>query len=89
MPHGGRLTLSAHAQGDEIDIRVTDSGDGIPRENLSRIMEPLFTTKARGIGLGLAMARAIVEKHHGRLWAESEPGRGATFTVRLPAARAE
>lgn len=89
MPHGGRLTLSAHAQGDEIDIRVTDTGDGILRENLSRIMEPLFTTKARGIGLGLAMARAIVEKHHGQLWAESEPGRGATFTVRLPAARVE
>lgn len=87
MPHGGRLSISARAEQDAIDVSVTDTGDGVPRENLARIMEPLFTTKARGIGLGLAMARAIVEKHHGRLTVASEPGEGATFTVRLPAAR--
>jgi signal transduction histidine kinase len=86
MPHGGRLTITARAEQDAIDIAVADTGDGVPRENLSRIMEPLFTTKARGIGLGLAMARAIVEKHHGRISVVSEPGQGATFTVRLPAA---
>jgi signal transduction histidine kinase len=86
MPHGGRLTISARRQEERIDISVTDTGDGIPRENLQHIMEPLFTTKARGIGLGLAMARAIVEKHNGQLAVESEPGRGATFTVSLPAA---
>jgi signal transduction histidine kinase len=87
MPHGGRLTIAARAEQDVIEVSVTDTGDGVPRENLARIMEPLFTTKARGIGLGLAMARAIVEKHHGRLTVASEPGEGATFTVRLPAAR--
>ena len=86
MPHGGRLTISASAEQNAIDIAVQDTGDGVPRENLAKIMEPLFTTKARGIGLGLAMARAIVEKHHGRLSVASEPGQGATFTVRLPAA---
>jgi two-component system sensor kinase FixL len=86
MPHGGRLTISACTDRDAIDVAVQDTGDGVPRENLAKIMEPLFTTKARGIGLGLAMARAIVEKHHGRLSVVSEPGQGATFTVRLPAA---
>jgi signal transduction histidine kinase len=86
MPHGGRLTISARPDRDVIDVAVKDTGDGVPLENLAKIMEPLFTTKARGIGLGLAMARAIVEKHHGRLSVASEPGQGATFTVRLPAA---
>jgi signal transduction histidine kinase len=88
MSGGGELHIEASVPGDgEIVVTVRDSGPGIPRENLSRIMEPLFTTKARGIGLGLAMARAIVEKHQGRIEASSEPGMGATFVVRLPAAR--
>jgi signal transduction histidine kinase len=53
-------------------------------ENLNKIFEPLFTTKAQGIGLGLAIAKAIVELHQGTITATSEPGKGATFTVRLP-----
>jgi signal transduction histidine kinase len=52
-------------------------------------MEPLFTTKARGMGLGLAMVRAIVERHQGGISVASEPGQGTSFTVRLPAAGAE
>lgn len=88
MPGGGELRITAATPADgEIEVAVRDSGLGIPRENLTRIMEPLFTTKARGIGLGLAMARAIVEKHQGRIEVSSEPGLGATFLVRLPAAR--
>jgi signal transduction histidine kinase len=86
MPDGGRLAIAARADGGYIDIVVADSGTGIHAEHLSRIMEPLFSTKARGIGLGLAMARAIVEKSNGRLTVDSRPGQGATFTVRLPAA---
>jgi signal transduction histidine kinase len=85
MPQGGRLTLAARADDEHISIEVADTGPGIAAEHLSRVMEPLFTTKARGIGLGLAMARAIVEKHQGRLTVASPPGQGATFTVRLPA----
>ena len=63
-----------------------DSGVGIPEEQLSQILEPLYTTKARGMGLGLAISRVIVEKNDGRLTVESELGKGSTFTVELKAA---
>jgi signal transduction histidine kinase len=86
MPQGGELRITARQVGGELSITVADTGVGISRENLARIMEPLFTTKARGIGLGLALARAIVEKHQGRITAASEPGHGAEFVVHLPAA---
>ena len=65
-------------------ISFADTGVGIPEENLGRMFEPLFTTKARGIGLGLAAARLLVERHGGKVEVESEPGRGSTFTVWLP-----
>jgi signal transduction histidine kinase len=86
MPGGGRLTIRAEAVGNQVEIRIADTGAGIRSEDLQRIMEPLFTTKARGIGLGLAITRAIVDKHSGRLSVESRPGEGATFCVTLPAA---
>ena len=84
MPEGGRLTLRAEGMDGEIMISVADTGHGIEPENLHRIMQPLFTTKARGIGLGLAMARAIADKNEGTLTVTSVPGQGATFTLRLP-----
>ena len=59
---------------------------GIAAENLQRVMEPLYSTKARGLGLGLAIARSILEKNNGSLRVLSEPGRGTTFAVRLTAA---
>ncbi|MCA9117685.1 MAG: hypothetical protein KDA79_21590 [Planctomycetaceae bacterium] len=83
MPEGGQLTLRTAETDEEIEISVIDTGDGIAPENLSRIMQPLFTTKARGIGLGLSMARAIVEKNGGTLSVASTPGTGSTFTIRL------
>jgi signal transduction histidine kinase len=85
MPEGGRLTIRAEESEDQITIAVSDTGHGIESENLHRIMQPLFSTKARGIGLGLAMARAIVEKNEGALTVASIVGKGATFTVRLRA----
>jgi signal transduction histidine kinase len=85
MPQGGRLTVTGRLVGDAVDIAVTDTGVGIAREHLSRILEPLYSTKARGLGLGLAIARAILEKNKGSLHVESEPARGSTFTVRLAA----
>jgi signal transduction histidine kinase len=86
MPQGGRLTLTGRPVGDAVEVAVADTGVGIPPENLARITEPLYSTKARGLGLGLAIARAILEKNKGGLRVASEPGKGTTFTVRLTAA---
>jgi len=70
-----------------VRISVRDNGPGIPPEIKSRIFEPFFTTKpsGQGTGLGLSISKQIVERHKGRIWAESKPGRGATFYVDLPA----
>jgi signal transduction histidine kinase len=89
MPGGGTLSIAARHVGDKIEINVTDTGTGIAREDLERILEPLYSTKARGIGLGLAITRSIIEKHSGNLQISSEPGKGSTFTVRLAAAPRE
>ena len=89
MAAGGTLTVAGRpGAAGTVDVTVTDTGGGIAPENLSRVMEPLFTTKARGIGLGLALARAILEKNRGTLRVASAPGQGTTFTVRLSAAAA-
>jgi signal transduction histidine kinase len=83
MPDGGSLRIDAVSRPPHLDIVVTDTGHGIEPDKLKRVMEPFYSTKARGIGLGLAMAKAIVEKNNGRITADSEPGKGATFTIRL------
>jgi signal transduction histidine kinase len=83
MPRGGTLALTARLADGHVHVEVADTGIGIPADQLARIMEPLFTTKARGLGLGLALARAILEKNRGGLLAASTPGQGTTFTVRL------
>jgi two-component system, NtrC family, sensor kinase len=85
MPDGGMLTIRSRQDGAFVEIDIADSGVGILQEDLGKIMEPLFSTKARGIGLGLPISRAIVEKHQGQLKVASDPGRGTTFTVRLVA----
>jgi signal transduction histidine kinase len=85
MPLGGRLTIEARAVDGFMELSVTDTGTGIEAKDLARIMEPLYSTKARGLGLGLAIARAIVEKNQGVLKVSSDPGHGSTFTIRLAA----
>lgn len=85
MPDGGRLVIAAVSEPPHLDIVVADTGHGIEPDKLKRVMEPFYSTKARGIGLGLAMAKAIVEKNNGRITAASELGKGATFTIRLKA----
>jgi two-component system, NtrC family, sensor kinase len=85
MIQGGKLSISAVANDGFLDIAVADSGVGIEATELVRIMEPLYSTKARGLGLGLAITRSIVEKNQGSLSVSSEPGRGSTFTIRLTA----
>ena len=86
MPDGGQLTVRCRQDGPFVETDITDSGVGIPSEHLGKVMEPLFSTKARGIGLGLSISRAIIEKHQGQLKVASEAGQGTTFTVRLAAA---
>jgi two-component system, NtrC family, sensor kinase len=85
MPQCGRLTISACQSGDAVEVAVADTGVGIAADHLGQIMEPLYSTKARGLGLGLAIARAILDKNGGTLHVQSEAGRGSTFTVRLAA----
>jgi signal transduction histidine kinase len=86
MPDGGVLQLGAKREGQHVVVVVQDSGKGIPTEHLLRILEPLYSTKAKGIGLGLSITHDIIHRHHGALAISSEPGAGATFTVRLLAA---
>jgi len=86
MPDGGRLDIRATRADGYVEVAVSDSGVGIHPDNLRQIMEPFFSTKARGIGLGLALTRAILDKNKGSLRVSSELGRGSTFVVRLNAA---
>ena len=83
---GGTLTISTDPDGEEIRIVISDTGCGIPAENLARIFEPFFTTKesGRGTGLGLAIAAQVVEDHHGTIRVASEVERGTSFTIMLP-----
>ena len=86
MPDGGTLTISGRAADGYVELRFADTGQGISETDLGRVLDPLFTTKARGIGLGLAIVKTIVERHEGTIDVESEQGAGTTLTVRLPRA---
>ena len=84
MPHEGSLQIDANTDGDFIALSFKDSGSGIPEQNMDKIFEPLFTTKARGIGLGLAIARRLAQVNDGSIEVQSQVGKGSTFTLRLP-----
>ena len=86
MPAGGVLRLHGQREGERVRIAIQDSGMGISRENLHRLIEPLYSTKAKGIGLGLSIANEIISRHQGTLHVTSEVGVGSTFTVLLPSA---
>jgi signal transduction histidine kinase len=89
MGQGGEVRVSTLRDGDSVVLSVADRGPGIPEAIRARIFEPFFTTKPRGegTGLGLSVSWGIVRDHRGEIRVESTPGRGATFHVRLPAAR--
>ena len=86
----GTIGLTANVGEANVTVAVSDTGPGIPSEDLQRIFEP-YTTSPRneqsGTGLGLYIARAIVERHGGRIWVKSQPGKGSTFFFTLPRAR--
>jgi two-component system sensor histidine kinase ResE len=92
-PAGGRVIIRAQRVGDALEITVADTGKGIDPIEVERIFERFYQVDkartggaGRGIGLGLAIANEIVEKHGGTLSVQSQPGQGSTFTVRLPVA---
>lgn len=88
MPGGGGITLETNADDQEqVWIRVADTGEGIPAENLGKIFDPFFTTKGvgNGTGLGLAVSYGIVQEHAGTIDVRTEPGNGTTFTLSFPA----
>jgi len=89
MQSGGTLTITANrADGAEplLEITISDTGCGISKKNMEKIFEPFFTTKeeGKGVGLGLSVVYGIIARHNGTISVESEPGKGSTFTVRLP-----
>ena len=84
MPDGGILTIQLKNDAGEIEIGFKDTGVGISPKNLPRLFEPLFSTKIKGIGLGLSIAKEIVEQYGGRIEVESDVGVGSIFIVKLP-----
>ena len=89
MPEGGELILGARADGRYVLIEVIDTGTGMSAETASQIFDAYFTTKRGGTGLGLAMARRVIEAHDGRIGVESEEGKGSRFWIRLPVRRTD
>jgi signal transduction histidine kinase len=85
MPGGGLVRVTVAAQG-RVEIRISDSGPGIPPDRLRQVFDPFYTTKSDGTGLGLAICHSIVEQHQGEIEMESEEGSGTAVVVRLPLA---
>ena len=86
MDGGGTLFISTEQVGDEVALRIADTGPGIPAAHQAQIFEPFFTTKPvdEGSGLGLSVSRGFVQDHGGRIEVNSQEGKGSTFTVWLP-----
>ena len=84
MADGGRLDIRARSNGEFMEVAFADTGSGIPETEINKIFDPLFTTKAKGIGLGLSVSKSILERHGGDIRVDSEVGKGTTFTMSLP-----
>ncbi len=87
LPDGGEIHVSTFVKDDHAYLKISDNGIGMPKENMTRIFEPFWTTKgAVGAGMGLPTSVGIIKRHEGEISVESEPGKGSTFTVKLPLA---
>jgi len=84
MPGGGELCVGTWREGSQVQLRVTDSGNGMNAEQLKQVFVPFFTTKPKGTGLGLTLVQQIAIEHGGHVECESAPGKGSTFTVFIP-----
>jgi signal transduction histidine kinase len=89
MPAGGSLTVGTEAKNGWVEIRIADTGRGIPEEELDLVFTPFFSTKHGGTGLGLPITSHIIEEHHGAVDLESVVDAGTAFTIRLPACGSE
>jgi signal transduction histidine kinase len=85
MPDGGKLFVDAYRRDEDNVIVIGDTGTGMSDENLENLFKPLYTTKAKGTGLGLAVCKKIVDAHNGSIEVESQLGKGTIFTITLPA----
>jgi PAS domain S-box-containing protein len=84
MPKGGKIIVDSNRVGQRLDVSFTDTGEGIPDDVLPKLFSPLFTTKAQGMGFGLAICKRIIEAHRGTILVNSAKGKGTTFTLTLP-----
>jgi signal transduction histidine kinase len=84
MPQGGELAISSRVSGNDVEFTFIDTGVGIANEVLEKIWTPFFTTKAKGMGLGLPICKRMVEAHQGKISVESIVGEGTTFTITIP-----
>ncbi|NLE05273.1 MAG: HAMP domain-containing histidine kinase, partial [Crenarchaeota archaeon] len=84
MPNGGKLEIKSQQKNQAVMLSFIDSGTGIPKATLDKLWTPFFTTKSKGIGLGLAICKRIVEAHEGKISIKSKLGKGTTFTITLP-----
>jgi signal transduction histidine kinase len=86
MPDGGQLTIRVRRKQGKALFDVADTGHGMSAETVSKIFQPLFTTKAKGIGLGLSVCQSLIQTNAGRIHVTSTLGQGSTFTVEVPIA---
>ena len=84
MLHGGKMTVTTEIEGGFLVVKIRDTGEGIPEEDIIRIFDPFFSTKPSGVGLGLATTYGIVVSHGGTIGVESEPNGGTLFVISLP-----
>ena len=84
MPNGGKMTITTEMEGGFLVVKIRDTGEGIPEEDIIRIFDPFFSTKPSGVGLGLSMTYGIVVSHGGTIGVESERNSGALFVISLP-----
>ena len=91
MSTGGWLTVASRSANGNAIVEVSDTGPGIPSENLSRIYDPFFTTKdvGQGTGLGLSITYGVIQEHHGKIECESQLDQGTSFTLTFPMASSE
>jgi len=84
MPNGGSIDFLTYPKDEDVVLEVIDTGSGMDEKTLAKMFQAFFSTRNGGSGLGLPTVRRIVEAHHGRIYCESEPGKGTRFTIVLP-----